>query len=89
MITKKFLDGLGLQPDKRRELEAALSKEFFYMQILCRAGIRPGAMCAILGMTDTTGLNLDNSELYLEKAKVQYRDFIPEKNDMRARAYYD
>lgn len=78
MITKKFIDGLNLPPGKRRELEAALQKEAFYLRILCRAGIRPGAMCAILGTTDTTGLKLDDTELYLEKARVQYREFIPD-----------
>lgn len=79
MIPAEFMQSLNLPPDKAAELQAALSKEEFYRSILYRAGVMPKVIPAIMRTVDTTGIDTAKEEYYTEAAKVEYKDFIPQK----------
>ena len=79
MIPAEFMQSLNLPPEKAAELQAALSKEEFYRSVLYRAGVMPKAIPAIMRTVDTTGIDTTKEEYYTEAAKVEYKDFIPQK----------
>ena len=76
MISKDFLESLNLPPDKAAELQAALSKEDFYRSVLYRAGVSPQTIPAIMNVTDTGSIDESKAELYIERARVEWKDFI-------------
>lgn len=76
MISKDFLESLNLPPDKAAELQAALSKEDFYRSVLYRAGVSPQTIPAIMNVTDTGSIDETKAELYIERARVEWKDFI-------------
>ena len=76
MIPREFIKSLNLPPDKEAELQKAIEKERLYYSILHKAGIMPGAAAAIMRTADTSGIDEAKEEIYLEKAKVEYSDFI-------------
>ena len=79
MIPAEFIQSLNLPPDKAAELQAALSKEEFYRSVLYKAGIIPRTIPAIMRTVDTSGIDPAKEEYYIEAAKVEYKDFIPQK----------
>lgn len=79
MISKELIESLNLPPDKAAELQAALRKEDFYRSILYRAGVMPKVIPAIMRTVDTSGIDTAKEEYYTEAAKVEYKDFIPQK----------
>lgn len=79
MIPAEFIQSLDLPPDKAAELQAALRKEDFYRSILYKAGVFPRTIPAVMKMIDTTGIDESKEALYLERAKVEFADFIPQK----------
>ena len=70
MISKDFLESLNLPPDKAAELQAALSKEDFYRSV------SPQTIPAIMNVTDTGSIDETKAELYIERARVEWKDFI-------------
>ena len=76
MISKDFLESLNLPPDKAAELQAALRKESFYRDVLHRAGVSPQTIPAIMNVTDTGSIDESKAELYIERARVEWKDFI-------------
>ena len=79
MISKDFIESLNLPPDKAVELQAALRKESFYRDVLHRAGVYPTVIENILNVTDTGSIDETKAELYIERARVEWKDFIPQK----------
>ena len=79
MISKDFIESLNLPPDKAAELQAALRKESFYRDVLHRAGVFPKVIESILSVTDTGSIDETKAELYIERARVEWKDFIPQK----------
>lgn len=76
MISKDFIESLNLPPDKAAELQAALRKESFYRDVLHRAGVYPTVIENILNVTDTGSIDESKAELYIERARVEWKDFI-------------
>lgn len=76
MISKDFLESLNLPPDKAAELQAALKKESFYRDVLHRAGVIPSVIENIMNVTDTGSIDETKAELYIERARVEWKDFI-------------
>lgn len=76
MISNDFFASLELPPDKTAALETAIRKELFYRDILLKAGIMPGVIGNILKVTDTGNIDETKPELYIERARVEWRDFI-------------
>lgn len=83
MITQEFLESLDLSPDKAAALQDAMKKDSAYRNMLHRIGVHPGAVEAIMRTVDAAALDTDNMELLTEKARVEWRDFIPQKNSGR------
>ena len=53
-----------------------ISKEEFYRSVLYKAGISPQTIPAIMSVTDTGSIDESRAELYIERARVEWRDFI-------------
>lgn len=83
MISRELLDGLNLPPEKAKELQNALRKDDFYRTVLYKAGIMPAVIPTIMRVTDTGGIDETQEELYIEKAKVEYSDFIPKRGNTK------
>lgn len=79
MINSDFLASLDLPPDKTAALETAIRKELFYRDILLKAGIMPGVIGNILKVTDTGNIDETKAELYIERARVEWSEFIPKR----------
>lgn len=77
MISKELIESLNLPPEKAAELQAALRKEDFYRSILYRAGVAPATIPAIMRTVDTGSIDESKAELYIERARVEWKDFIP------------
>lgn len=79
MISKDFIKSLNLPPEKAAELQAALRKESFYRSVLHKAGIMPKLVETVMSVTDTGNVDETQEELYIERARVEWKDFIPQK----------
>ena len=79
MITQEFLESLDLPPDKAAALQDAMKKDSAYRNMLHHIGVMPGAVEPIMRTVDAAALDLDDMELLTEKAKTEWRDFIPQK----------
>lgn len=76
MISKDFIRSLDLPPEKAAELQAALRKESFYRNVLHKAGIMPKLIETVMSVTDTGSVDETKEELYIERARVEWKDFI-------------
>lgn len=77
MIMNNYIDSLGIDTDKAETLKTAIRKDSFYRNILYKAGIAPGAIDPIMRMTDTISLDETQENILIEKARVEWADFIP------------
>ena len=77
MVTNEYIDSLGIDPAKADALKDALKKDSFYRNILYKVGVFPGAIEAIMRMTDTTKIDTTETEILTEKARTEWADFIP------------
>ena len=77
MITNEYIDSLGIDQDKADALKTALKKDSFYRNILYKVGVMPGVIENIMRMTDTSTFEEDQAEILTEKARCEWRDFIP------------
>ena len=77
MISNELIESLNLPPEKAAELQAALRKESFYRDVLHRAGVMPSVIENIMNLTDTGSIDETKRELYIERARVEWKDFIP------------
>ena len=77
MVTNEYIDSLGIEKDKADALKEALRKDHFYRNILHKIGVFPGAIEAIMRMTDTTTIDTTEEALLTEKARCEWADFIP------------
>ena len=79
MIPAEFIKSLDLPPGKMAALQSALQKEEFYRTVLYKAGVMPRIIPSIMRTVDTSGIDTTKEEYYTEAAKVEYKDFIPQK----------
>ena len=76
MISKEFYASLDLPPDKAAALETAIRKEDFYRDALYKAGIYPQTIPAIMRTVDTSNIDETKQELYIERARVEWSEFL-------------
>lgn len=77
MVTDKYIDSLGIDEDKAEALKTALRKDSFYRKCLHKAGIYPTLVEKILQLTDTSKLDESQPEITIEKARVEWAEYIP------------
>lgn len=81
MIKTEFIKSLELSPEREAALMDAIYRDNFYRDILYKAGVIPSAIPKIMQVEDTMNIDTNNEPLYMERAKVEWSDFIRERKE--------
>ena len=81
MKENEYIDSLGIDKDKADALKTALKKMLFYRNILYKVGVRPGVIEKIMRTVDVEGIDETQEELFTEKARIEWADFIVKDNE--------
>ena len=82
MIDKSIIE--RLPPDTATELQDALKKESFYRNALYKAGVSPSIIESIMKVTDTSKVDTSKPDLYIERTRVEWQDFIVKRTGGKA-----
>lgn len=79
MVSREYMERLGLTEDQIILLSKAMKKESRYRQLLSQEGIRPSVIEPIIRAEDMEKLDLSNEDLIREKIRIEWGDLIPKK----------
>lgn len=75
MISREYMESIGLTPDQIRALMDARKEEERFRRILRKAGIHASAVEAVSRMTDFRETQGQNEDLLIEKARHEWPGF--------------
>ena len=75
MISKKYMESIGLSPDQVSKLSELQKKEAEYMRFLERLHITH--VGAIMSKTEVDKIDFSDEGLLREKTLIEYGDLIP------------
>lgn len=77
MISREYMERLGLTEDQITLLSEAMKKESRYRQLLTQERVSPTIIEDIMRNEDLEKVDFSNEELVREKIRVEYDDMIP------------
>ena len=79
MISREYMERLGLTEDQITLLSEAMKKESRYRQLLSQERVSPTIIEAIMRTEDLEKVDFSNEDLIREKIRVEWADMIPKK----------
>lgn len=80
MISREYMERLGLTEDQITLLSEAMKKESRYRQLLSQERVSPTIIEAIMRTEDLEKVDFSNEDLIREKIRVEWADMIPKQN---------
>ena len=80
MISREYMERLGLTEDQITLLSEAMKKESRYRQLLSQERVSPTIIEAIMRTEDLEKVDFSNEDLIREKIKTEWADMIPKKS---------
>ena len=77
MISREYMERLGLTEDQITLLSEAMKKESRYRQLLSQERVSPTIIEAIMRTEDLEKVDFSNEDLIREKIRIEYEDMIP------------
>lgn len=79
MISREYMERLGLTEDQITLLSEAMKKESRYRQLLSQERVSPTIIEAIMRTEDLEKVDFSNEDLIREKIRIEWADMIPKK----------
>lgn len=79
MISREYMERLGLTEDQITLLMDAMKKESRYRQLLSQERVSPTVIEAIMRTVDLEKVDFSNEDLIRELIRVEWADMIPKK----------